>query len=188
MSERTIKGTSVTLTLDLVRREHGEEGLAKVVAAVPEHVREQLPVGLKFLPASTWPFEVWAELLLAAETLFGGERSFARLSAREGYEKLFRTTYKNWVRPGDPRASIRQMPHMWEQVTSGLGDYELVEEGEHLAIRVRLRVAPRYRAITEERVAGTLEAMIHAAGGQATITRTPHTATTELTIHLGDAR
>ncbi len=142
-----------------------------MVEALPPRVREQLPANLHFLPSSTWPFEVWAELLLAAETLFG---DFARASSREGYKELLRTVYKNWVRPGDAAESVRQLPHLWEQVTKGLGEYAVEDRGSDIVIQVRLLgVDERYREITEERVAGTIEAMIAASGRRGTVRRAP---------------
>ncbi len=181
----TIKGTSIQLTLELVRKRHGDDGVRRVIEGLPAPVREMLPPALAFLPASTWPFELWAELLVSAEDAFG---SIARESARLGYAELLRTAYRNWVRPGDPAASIRNMPHLWRQVTSGLGDYEAVERGasELPSIRVRLHaVAPRYRTVTEERVAGTLEAMVEAAGARARVERHAGAEWTEFVIELG---
>jgi len=169
MAGRTIKGSSVNLTIERVRKRYGDVGLEKLVAAVPANVREQLPSDLRFLPSSLWSFELWAELLLAADELFG---DFARASSREGYGALLRTAYKNWVRPGDAVASVRRLPHLWEQVTKGLGDYEVIERENDVVIRVTLRdVDDRYREVTEERVAGTIEAMIAASGRRGTVKR-----------------
>jgi hypothetical protein len=159
------------MTIDRVRKRYGDGGVAQLLEALPAAVRDQLPENLHFLPSSTWSFEVWAELLVAAEELFG---DFARASSREGYRELLRTAYKNWVRPGDAVASVRRLPHLWEQVTKGLGEYQVEDRGSDILIRVKLNgIDERYRDVTEERVAGTIEAMIAASGRRGYVTRKP---------------
>lgn len=171
-AQRTIKGSSVSITVERVRKLHGEAGLARLVEALPSDVRGELPADMRFLPASTWSFELWAELLLSADQLFG---KFARASSRDGYRQLLRTAYKNWVRPGDAEASVRRLPYLWEQVTKGLGHYEVIDRNGNIVIRVTLHDVPdRYRDVVEERVAGTVEAMIAASGRRGTVKRLPH--------------
>lgn len=168
---QTVKGTSLQLTIELVRQRQGDGALADLYAALPADVQAQLPRDLVLLPSIHYPFRVWGELLLAAEEKYGKPISIARESARSGYRRLlFNGTYARWVRPGDPRESIKRLPHLWDQVTTGLGVYDVIEGPESaLAIRLRLAVEPRYRAITEERCAGVVEAMAEAAGGRARV-------------------
>jgi hypothetical protein len=161
------------MTIDRVRARYGELGLDRLLSAIPPHMRDELPPDLHFLPSATFSFELWAELLLAADGLFS---DFARASSREGYAALLRTAYKNWVRPGDAVESIKRLPHLWEQVTKGLGEYEVFERDDAVVIRVKLNgVNDRYRRVTEERVAGTIEAMIKASGRRGTVRRVPET-------------
>lgn len=167
---QTVKGTSLQLTIDLVRQRHGDAGIATLWRALPEDVRAVLPPDLVVLPATSYSFRAWAELLLAAETHFGTPISIARESARSGYRRLLASTYARWVRRGDALESIKRLPHLWDQVTRGLGTYEVLESDDGpLVIRLRLAVDPRYRAITEERCAGVVEAMAEAAGGRARV-------------------
>lgn len=181
-----IKGTSILLTLDLVRELHGKEGVDAVLARLPEHIRKLLPTDAHVLPSVQYDFEAWAEVLLAAEELYGTPWSIARSSSRVGYRKLLKTTYANWPRPGEPLESIRRMPRLWEQVTKGLGEYEIVEcaSPREIKVLVTLHIASIYRTITEERVAGTLEAMIEASGAHGTVqlTRTANRAEYHITI------
>lgn len=167
VQNKTVKGTSLLLTLDLVRERHGDAGLRSVLDALPHELRGQLPA--QILPSQQFPFHLWAEVLLTAEHLFGHPLSIARESARKGYRKLFQTTYANWVRRGEPLEALRLMPRLWEQVTKGLGEYEVADAEDGLVVTVRLHVEERYRVVTEERVAGTLEAMIGACGGVGTV-------------------
>lgn len=46
-----VKGTSILLTLDLVRDLHGEEGVAAVLAQMPAHIRALLPADAHVLPS-----------------------------------------------------------------------------------------------------------------------------------------
>jgi len=162
VATKTVKGTSLLLTLDLVRERHGEDGLRAVFEALPREIRDQLPA--QILPSQPFPFAVWAELLLTAEHLYGASQSIARESARKGYRRLFQTTYANWVRKGHPVEAVHLMPRLWDQVTKGLGEYEVEDSPEGPIVTVRLHVEERYRVITEERVAGALEAMVAACG------------------------
>lgn len=182
---QTVKGTSLELTVELVRRRHGEAGIAELVAALPGDVRASLPGDLRVLPTEQYPFRTWAEVLLAAEALFGKPLSIARESARSGYRTLLVTTYANWVRPGAPLDSVRRLPLLWDQVTKGLGVYEVLErDAASVVVRLRLAVDPRYRAITEERCAGVIEAMIEAAGGRGRVrlVREPDHSDLEVTV------
>lgn len=182
---QTVKGTSLQLTIDLVRQRHGDEGVARLRAALPEDVQAELPADLAMLPAAKHSFRAWAELLLAAEDLYGTPISIARESARVGYRRLLSTTYASWVRHGEPRASVARLPHLWDQVTVGLGTYEVLGEDDGpLVIRLRLAVEPRYRAITEERCAGVVEAMAEAAGGRAKVRLDRQPDHTDLAISL----
>lgn len=182
---QTVKGTSLQLTIDLVHQRHGDDGIAQLWAAMPEDVQEELRSDLVVLPATKYSFRAWAELLLAAEDLFGTPISIARESARVGYRRLLSTTYAHWVRPGEPRESVARLPHLWDQVTVGLGTYEVLGELDGpLVIRLRLAVEPRYRAITEERCAGVVEAMAEAAGGRAKVRLDRQPAHTDLAISL----
>lgn len=181
-----IKGTSINMTVDFVRAERGEVGVAAMRSALPPAVQQALPPDLRVLPATQWSFETWAEVLLGAERLFTGVGSIARRTARQGYTALLATAYKNWVVPGDPQKSLQRMPRLWKQVTSGLGDYDVApsDEPDQVVIRLRLTVPERYRALTEERVAGTLEAMVEAASGHATVTVVPQGKLTDVVVKL----
>lgn len=182
---QTVKGTSLQLTIDIVRKRHGDEAVARLREALPGDVCDALPDDLVILPAAKYEFRVWAELLLAAEELFGKPISIARESARTGYRGLLAGTYASWVRHGQPRESVARLTYLWEQVTTGLGTYEAIDEpGEPLIIRVRLTVDPRYREITEERCAGVVEAMAEAAGGRARVRREVHPDHTDLVIRV----
>lgn len=187
---QSVKGTSLELTIELVRRRHGDEGIRELHRALPEDVRDELPPDLRVLPTNPYPFRTWAEVLLAAESLLGKPLSIARESARSGYRTLLSSTYANWVRRGEPLESVRRLPLLWDQVTKGLGTYEVIERGpQSVAVRLRLAVEPAYRAITEERCAGVVEAMIEAAGarGQVRIVRSPEHTDLEVTVRGASA-
>ncbi len=187
MTEQTVKGTSLQLTVDLVRDRHGESGIARLVEHLREDVRAALPGDLRVLPSQSIPFEVWAEVLLTAEQLFGAPRSIARDSSRFGYRRLLQTTYANWVKHGQPIESVKRMPLLWEQVTKGLGEYEVFERGDDLVVRVKLNVPPRYRALTEERVLGTIEAMLEATGATFQTRLVPFAEYSECIVAFGPA-
>ena len=182
---QTVKGTSLELTIELVRKRHGEEGIHELREALPSDVKETLAEDLRVLPTTPYPFRTWAEVLLAAEERFGRPMSIARESARVGYRTLLVTTYANWVRKGQPLESVRRLPLLWEQVTKGLGTYEVVErDAQSVIIRLRLDVDPRYRAITEERCAGVVEAMVEASGGRARVRLVREADHTDLDVTL----
>jgi hypothetical protein len=182
---QTVKGTSLELTVELVRLRHGPTGIAELRAALPADVRGELPEDLRVLPAMAYAFRTWAEVLLAAEELYGRPISIARESARNGYRRLLKTTYARWVRDGEPLESIRRLPHLWEQVTKGLGKYEVIDgDPGTLVVRLQLEVEPRYRQITEERCAGVVEAMGEAAGGKVRVRRVVDGAHTNLDVQL----
>jgi len=164
-----IKGTSVALTLDLVRERGGEEALRELAQALPPEVRLLLPEDFRPLATQQFPFEAWGEILLAAEDLFGRTQSIVRESSRRGYRKLFQTTYRSWVKDGDPMESIRRMPRLWQQVTTGIGTLDVEERDGHPVIVARLEMPQRYRPLAEERLCGTIEALVEAAGGSARV-------------------
>jgi hypothetical protein len=165
-----IKGTSISLTLDLVRERAGEEGIALLVERLPPPVRQMLPEDMRPLATELFPFEAWAEILIAAEALFGHPRSIVRESSRRGYKKLLATTYRMWVKEGDPIETVRRIPRLWQQVTTGIGTLAVEDRPDGLVVLLDLEVDVRYRGVTEERVAGTIEAMIEAAGGTGSVT------------------
>ncbi len=163
--DRSIKGTSLAVTLELVRERFGDEGVLAVQTRMPPKERAELPDDMRPLPSSTYAFEVWAELLLAIDAVYGQPKSLVRESSRIGYSKLLRSTYRNWVHPDDVRATLRRLPLLFEQVTRGIGTLEYVERDGRILILGHYDVCQRYRAIVVERVAGTIEAAIEVAGG-----------------------
>ena len=74
-------------------------------------------------------------------------------------------------------------------MTRGVGTLGVEERGGRVVVVVRLEVDPRYRAIAEERVAGTIEALIDAAGGVGTVTllRVAHHAEYHVALDQGSA-
>jgi hypothetical protein len=166
--EAFVKGTSLAVTIDLVR-ERGAEAIARLAEALPPDVRAALPEDLRPLATERYPFRVWAEVLLAAEALYGDPQSIVRESSRRGYRKLFRTMYRTWVKDGDLAESLRGMPRFFGQVTGGIGTLAIEERPHGPVLVLALSVDPRYREIGEERLAGCLEALLEAAGFDAAV-------------------
>jgi hypothetical protein len=184
-----VKGTSLNLTLDLVREREGDDAILMLVLGLPERVRKELPEDLVILPNEMVSFEAWAEVLVTAEALFGRERSIARESARRGYRQLFKTTYKRWVREGDPCEAIRRLPSLWEQVTKGIGTYEVEDLGpDEQVVHIVLAIEQRYHGVTIERAAGTLEAMIEACAARGTVETKRVVAGADLRVRIDRRR
>lgn len=164
---RWTKGTAVAVTLDLVRDRWGDDGIAKLSAALPKSVREALGAELRAIATARYPFEVWIEVLLAAQSLFGS--AVVRESSRVGYRELLRTTYRSIVRDDDPAETLRRLPRLWAQITEGIGNVEVVENEDTMQVLVDLEIPERHWPIGYERVAGLVEALIEAGGGTATV-------------------
>jgi len=154
------KGTSISVTLDLVRERGGEEAIHELAARLPTEVRDAIGREMRPLATSLYPFDVWIEVLLAAEALFG--EAFIRESSRHGYAKLFAGTYRSSVVAGDPTATLARLPRLWAQLTDGIGTIEVEPSG--LGVHVELAIPDRYKRLAYERVAGLVEALVAATG------------------------
>lgn len=174
------KGTSIAVTLDLVRERGGERAIADLASRLPPEVREALGDDLRPIATARYPFEAWIEVLIAAEAIFGA--GFVRESSRLGYEKLLATTYRSTVVPGDAAATLRRMPRLWEQLTVGIGRVEVADRDGETVVIVELEIPDRFKRTATERVAGLVEALVAAAGSPAAALVTPGAQGVEIRV------
>ena len=122
-----VKGASITARLRFVRERHGEDGLRRLLDAVPATTRAALE--RRVLPQEWVPYDVFVEMGVAADRLFGtGDLAVCQELGRYSAEVNLPTLYRLFYRLGSPLYIFRRAAQLWG-VHYDSGQLAAMEEG-----------------------------------------------------------
>jgi hypothetical protein len=116
-----------------IGREHGEEALASVVAAIPEEYREAMTDPI----TSNWyPEGALGASLKATREIIGGGGDEGTLTAIEGCSmEGIRRFWSVALRLTTTHFALRMLPSTWKQLRRGPGKLEVVLEPDRAVVR-----------------------------------------------------
>jgi len=129
MADQKIKGSILKSRLEFVRKEIGEDGLAKLMDSLPEDDRKILGR----LVAVAWvDFEIGKRLDDAiVQTLGGGSTRFFERLGEASAEVNLATLHNAFLAPGDPQAFLAKAPQIYRLYYDvGWREYEASGERE----------------------------------------------------------
>src|ERR1700733_3252107 len=123
-----VKGSVLQSRLGFVRRQHGDEGVGRVLARLPESDRAVLS-GL-ILPFAWYPFETNEHLDRAiAEEAGRGDAIFRELGAASADDNLTSASQLHYIREHNPHALLKQATGIYGvYYDTGRRDYERVSD------------------------------------------------------------
>jgi hypothetical protein len=131
-----VKGMWFVAGRRFIEREHGEDALARVLAAIPEEHREALAEPM----ASDWyPEGALGACLRASREAIGGDSDTGMLGVIEGC--TMEGIQRFWsiaLRVTSTHFAVRMLPASWRHIRRGPGRLEVVMEGERAVVRYSL--------------------------------------------------
>jgi len=123
-----VKGSVLQSRLGFMRRQHGDEGVGRVLARLPESDRVVLS-GL-ILPFAWYPFETNEHLDRAiAEETGRGDAIFRELGAASADDNLTSASQLHYIREHNPHALLKQATGIYGvYYDTGRRDYERVSD------------------------------------------------------------
>jgi len=111
-----VKGAPIVADIEYVRKQHGEAGLSKVIAAMPPEIGQQY-LSDNILNGSWYSMEFRIAILKALDRVFAGsgsssERYFFELGAHQA-EHNIRNLYKSFMKIVGPSRIIRMAKLFW---------------------------------------------------------------------------
>ena len=126
-----VKGASITARLRFVRERHGEDGLRRLLDAVPAGTRAALAA--RPMPQEWIPYDVFVDLCVAADRLFGrGDLALSVEMGRHAAEVNLPTLYRIFYKLGNPGYILRRAAQLWS-VHYDSGRLAVIEEGRGAA-------------------------------------------------------
>ncbi len=140
-----VKGSALTARLEFVRREHGQDALAQVIAALEP---ENRPIVEGIILPSAWvPCTTFIDFSIKTDRLFGnGDLELCKTMGRFAAEANLTTLYKVFYRISSVAFIMSRAASLW-RVNHDSGQLSLVESNDR---NVQLRIddyAVPHRAI-----------------------------------------
>ncbi len=122
-----VKGAIITARLRFARERHGEEGLRRLLDAVPASTRAALEG--RVLPHEWVPYDVFIDMGVAMDRLFGeGDLALCYELGRYSAEVNLPTLYRIFYRLGSPLYIFRKAAQLWS-LHYDSGKLAAMEEG-----------------------------------------------------------
>lgn len=159
-----LKGMSFRTTLGFAKARKGDEGLAKVIASLPEPMRAKL--GGSVLATEYFPFDWIVALQSAVVDVVGGEkRAVLREIGRYSCENALTTVYKIFFKLGSPEYIIRKAAQVYGTYFKGGGEFRMLDETKG-SCRLQIDRYPGGHADFCRRLDGYFEMVLELSGGK----------------------
>jgi len=123
-----VRGLSVSLAINYIKKNFGDEGLAKVLDALDQQEREMFKGAMN--PMVMYPAKAFIKLINTADKLYGGgDYDICRQIGRFEAENAFGGLYKVFLELGNPSFVIRRAPLAWRTLNDA-GDLEIEQTGD----------------------------------------------------------
>ena len=162
MATPNVKGSALNARLGWVRRNHGDDGIHRLMAAVDPATRGALEEPI--LKASWYPFAVFIDLIESIDRVFGsGDLGLSLVLGRHAAEDNLPTIYRLFFKVGSPKWVLERATRLWD-LHYDSGRMTLEEGvGNHADLRVTGFATP-HRAHCLS-VAGWTERSVEMSGG-----------------------
>ena len=159
-----LKGMSFRTTLGFAKARKGDEGLARVIASLPEPMRGK--IGTTVLATEFYPFDWIVTLQNAVCDVVGGEkRATLRELGRFSCESALTTVYKIFFKLGSPEYIIRKAAQVYGTYFKGGGEIHVVEEQKG-SCRLQIDRYPGGHGDFCRRLDGYFEMILELSGGK----------------------